>query len=328
MIEDVVAELGVEVTYVSDHEVQGFCPVHELVTGRTQSKPKWYINRETGAWLCFTCGQRGSLPSLVEALGGDPETIAHLQLTATTTRLERLASDDIPEEPHLDLSPESFDANPRPSERVMAIKNVTADVVERYNARWDATGKCWLLPIYTFDNRLIGWQEKSKGYFMNVPVGVKKSHSLFGWHTYRTGPLVVVESPLDAMYLAALGYPAVATYGSFLSDEQIERIATASKVVLAFDNDDAGDHANEQLSSALLEGGHTFVRRFRYPKGSRGKDPGELTPEELAEGYARARLVNQTKENEHGSRTKVGHTKTGRALRQRRQKRSVWRAFG
>ena len=36
----------------------GYRPVHVLVEGVDQSKPKWYINAESGAWICFTCGQR------------------------------------------------------------------------------------------------------------------------------------------------------------------------------------------------------------------------------------------------------------------------------
>jgi DNA primase len=168
-------------------------------------------------------------------------------------------------------------------------KDVDADVVARYNVRWDAKGKCWLLPIYTFDNQLAGWQEKSKGYFMNVPKQVKKSESLFGWHTFRSGQLVVVESPLDAMRFATYGYPAVATYGSFISDAQLEHLLQSEKLILAFDNDDAGDHATEQVSQALRFL-HPWIRVFKYPPRSRGKDPGELAPAQLIDGVSSATI--------------------------------------
>jgi len=292
VIDGVLEELGVRLTKVGDKEIQGYCPVHHLVEGKEQHSPKWYMNAETGAWICFTCGQRGSLPKLVEALGGDPETIDQLRLNAAHTSTTRWVTDregnEVEERVLVD--PVLFDANPRPPVRVMDGKDVDPDVCARYNVRWDAKGKCWLLPIYTFDNQLAGWQEKSKGYFMNVPKQVKKSESLFGWHTYRAGRLIVVESPLDAMRFASYEMPAVATYGSFISDAQLEHLARAEKLVLAFDNDDAGDHATEQVI-ADLRTIHDHMRVFKYPRRSRGSDPGELTPSQLIEGVTLATTI-------------------------------------
>lgn len=289
MIEGVLGELGVRLTSSSGDELQGYCPVHHLVEGTEQSAPKWYINAKTGAWICFTCGQRGSLPYLVSALGGDAETIEQLTLNAAMTTASKWVrdSDDVEVEERVLVDPVLFDAHPFPPIRVMDDKDVDQRVAAQFNARWDAKGKCWLLPIYTFDGNLAGWQEKSKGYFMNVPKKVKKSDSLFGWHLYRSGPLIVVESPLDAMRFGTYGYRAVATYGSFVSEQQIERIKIADKVILAFDNDDAGDHATEQMVRALRPV-HGHIRVFKYPPDTRNSDPGELTPIQLTEGVERS----------------------------------------
>lgn len=306
MIEGVLTELGVRITNVSDKEIQAFCPVHHLVEGAEQSAPKWYMNAETGAWICFTCGQRGSLPYLVEALGGDAATIEQLKLSAATTTASRWVRDgnDVAVEERVLVDPVLFDANPFPPERTMDNKDVDSHTCAQFNARWDAKGKCWLLPIYNFDGNLVGWQEKSKGYFMNVPKKVKKSDSLYGWHLYRGGQLIVVESPLDAMRFGTYGYRAVATYGSFVSAEQTEKITLAAQVILAFDNDDAGDHAMDQMAKALVER-HSYVRKFRYPPGSRGYDPGELTPSQLHDGVARPLLaIPPPKENNHDQDSK------------------------
>lgn len=290
MIQGVLEELGVRITRVTDSEIQAYCPVHHLKEGTEQHQPKWYMNAETGAWICFTCGQRGSLPYLVEALGGDSKTIGQLLRGSISTTVTRWVTDKDGEEvdERILVDPVLFDANPRPSMKSLDNKDIDPGVCARYNARWDAKGKCWLLPIYTFDNQLAGWQEKSKGYFMNVPKEVKKSESLFGWHTYRGGQLVVVESPLDAMRFASYEIPAVATYGSFISDPQLAHLRSADKLVLAFDNDDAGDHARDQVAKALHN--HKHLRVFRYPRRSRGKDPGELTPSQLIEGVTAARI--------------------------------------
>lgn len=300
MIVEVLEELGVKLTKAGEKEIQGYCPVHNLVEGVEQSKPKWYMNAETGAWICFTCGQRGSLPMLVEALGGDPETIDQLKLSAAHTITTRWVTDREGQEveEYVVVDPMIFDKNPRPPVRVMDGKDVDPGVCARYNVRWDAKGKCWMLPIYSFDGQLLGWQEKSKGYFMNVPKQVKKSHSLFGWHTYQGGTLVAVESPLDAIRFASYEIPAVATYGSFISDEQLYHLSLADRLVLAFDNDDAGDHATKQTVLALRSS-HPHIRVFSYPRRSRGLDPGELTPNQLMTGVTDSKLPPTYKENKN-----------------------------
>jgi hypothetical protein len=299
MIEVVLAELGVRITNVSDKEIQAYCPVHHLVEGGgEQHAPKWYMNRETGAWICFTCGQRGGLPYLVEALGGDADTVESLKLSAALTTSGRwvIDSDGEEVEERVLIDPVLFDANPRPPIEMQDEKDVSPDIVARYNVRWDARKKCWLLPIYTFDNELAGWQEKSKGYFNNVPKRVKKAKSLFGWHTYQTGRLIVVESPLDALRIASYGHACVATYGSHVSASQFDRIKVADQVLLAFDNDDAGDHATEHMSELLSI--HPYLRRFKYPPLSRGSDPGELTPSQLEAGIQHATLSPPPKKEE------------------------------
>lgn len=314
---EVLEELGVRVHHVSEKELQGYCPVHHLKEGVEQSKPKWYMNAETGAWICFTCGQRGSLPYLVSALGGDPDSVEHLLTSAAVTTASRWVQDrdgnEIEERVLVD--PVLFDANPRPSQRVMDLKDVDEHTVARYNVRWDAKGKCWLFPIYGFDGQLMGWQEKSKGYFMNVPQDMKKGESLFGWHTYRRGPLVVVESPIDAVRLASYGHAAVATMGSFVTDTQLSYLAGADRLVLAFDNDDAGDHATEHVASALKH--HPQLRFFKYPHRSRGTDPGELSPRQLLDGVEGASIIpprSTPKEKQFNEKPQS----------RRRRRRKVW----
>ncbi len=318
--EEVLRELGVRITSASGDEIQGYCPVHASIKGREQDKPKWYLNSETGAWICFTCGQRGSLPHLVEALGGDKDTIDQLRTNAAITVTHRWQEEDedgVLIEREQIVSVEEFESNPRPPVRVMDLKDVDPEVVEHFNVRWDAKGKCWLLPIYSFDGFLLGWQEKSKGYFMNVPKAVKKSESLFGWHNYRGGQLIVVESPLDALRLASYGYQAVAAYGSYPSDEQLAHLRLAESIVLAFDNDDAGDHAT-YVAYDYLRHWKSNIRFFNYPPNSRGKDPGNLSVPALHRGVDTAVLesfsVTTTKEQEQWQPRKQSGRRTRGAI--------------
>ena len=177
-------------------------------------------------------------------------------------------------------------------------------VAERYNVV-GCRGKCFMFPISLRRRptaRLAG--EKSKGYFMNVPKRVHKAESLFGWHTYREGALIVVESPLDALRFASHGYPAVATYGSFISELQALLITRADQAILAFDNDDAGDHAMDQSADFLREWDtNASFRFFNYPPGTRGRDPGELPVTALHSGVEHATpwFTHSKKEQDNGN---------------------------
>ena len=68
----VLESLGVEVKRVGDKEITGKCPVHIRTVGKPDNSPSWSMNATTGLWICFSCGARGSLSSLLyELSGGD-----------------------------------------------------------------------------------------------------------------------------------------------------------------------------------------------------------------------------------------------------------------
>lgn len=304
--EEILTELGVEITGGNEREIQAFCPVHHLVKGRGQEKPKWYMNRDTGAWLCFSCHQAGGLQYLVELLDGDIEIIEQVdaKVLANTARRAKLEQEVVEEEkaPEVYVSEYGFSKHPLPHRAIREIRDVTLEACETHNVRWNKEDRCFLIPLYTIkDNTLIGWQEKSKGYFMNVPETVPKRLCLFGYQQFIGSRMIVVESPLDVVRLTSHGFVgSVAVMGSFVSNEQIQGIKDAGvgEVVLAFDDDEAGDSAGDTVFERL-SGLDIRVRRFRYPMGNRrkngshrfGKDPGELSIEHLTSGLERQRLT-------------------------------------
>lgn len=298
-IEDVLTGLGVELAGGSDREIRAICPVHHLVKGRPDTRPSWYMNRATGAWICFSCHQSGSLPHLVELLGGDQETLREVVRDATVRTIEEIRAsrpdpddDDVAESetPRVYISEYGFGKNPLPPKMVRKLRDIKGPMCAKYNLRWSIDDRVFLIPLYDcLTHSLIGWQEKSKGYFMNVPEGVDKSLCLFGYQQYSRGDLVVVESPLDVVRLAGYGISAVATMGSYVSEAQIDAIARAVpdkySIVLAFDDDDAGDLARDHTYRVLrAESLGASLKVFQYPPHNRqpngkhqfGKDPGEL----------------------------------------------------
>ena len=293
--EEVLRALGVRITSVGP-QIRGHCPVHRFVTGHEDSNPSWGINALTGAWLCFSCHETGSLPMLVEALGGDVDNLSDLILTNVHEQFVAAQQEDEPP-PELPqhVSAYAFNKNPYPPAKVMASRDIDAQTCVAFNIRWDAEGKCWLLPIYACEGALLGWQEKSTGYFNNVPKGVMKRDSLFGYQLLTgTAPIIVVESPLDAARFFHHGYEAVAIYGSFISDEQVAALSTVDirhrpRVVLAFDNDESGHKAAHWSTRRFLDLG-VDVRYFHY--GTKlPVDPGEISARDLHRGV---RLATST----------------------------------
>lgn len=291
MIEQAVLDaLGVTVAGVSEREIRAYCPVHHLVKGRADNHPSWYMNRATGAWICFSCQQRGSLYTLVHLMGADPsiiDDVPSMVLKAAITRWNAEMHDveDTPEPEAADegvyVSEYAFSRNPFPPKFFRQQRDITKDLCAEYNVRWDREGACFLLPVYNFDGVLMGWQEKSNGYFKNVPDGLRKRESLFGFQLLG-GAAIVVESPLDVVRLARHGIRGgVATYGSYVSDEQLDALTAATdEILLAFDNDVAGHEATDQVRRRLRK--RSIVPKvIAYPKKRHGKDPGEWPAELL-----------------------------------------------
>ena len=177
----------------------------------------------------------------------------------------------------------TYEGFAKPPRWAIDEKKLTPEVCKRYGIRWD---RGWIIPIAApRDRRLLGWQFKRAHVVLNYPNRVKKSETLFGYrqarrHASRT--VVLVESPLDAVYLSRIGVSAVASYGAFVSKVQISLlIGVADRIVLALDNDDAGRIQTEKLYKRVAP--FLPTRVLEYP--DRVKDPGDMGLRELAEVF-------------------------------------------
>lgn len=299
--EAMLQALGIQTAGGNDREIKAYCPVHIHVKGHEASSPKWYMNRATGAWICFSCQQRGSLYSLVDIMGGDLSMIEEAIDASAVAKIhnKRVISaedDDVVEEaaPEVYISEYAFSKFPYPHKAIRQLRDIRKDACAEYNVRWDPEGNCFLIPLYDVRTRtLIGWQEKAKGYFMNVPKGVDKKGCLFGYQQFFRGTMIVMESPLDVIRCASHGvHGGVAVMGSYTSKEQIEAMVAAADddIILAFDNDEAGVIARDYVADTLKAQRLAKVRYFNYPGPAEkfGKDIGELEWSHVVEGLRTA----------------------------------------
>jgi hypothetical protein len=308
--ESVACLLGIN-GRVSGDELLACCPMH------TDSRPSFGINLSTGAWHCFRgCGNGGgSLAWLVALATGVSSATARAWLEGVKLD-ERAMEDDTYD---IELN-EWYDRKawrdlPRPPAEALQRRGVSAEAADELSIRWGkawnpeirsmtwASG--WMLPVRQMVSfEIMGAQTKIDKSEFKEDIGVwndkgtRKKLSLFGVEWYNPGtPVVLVESPLDVAVLRTAGIEGgLATYGK-PSRQQLRYLAeNTGPVVLAMDNDDAGQgYLDWVLSSGYLmprvEAGELFL--FSYGGMLGAKDPGDMHASHAAlpDGIRRARQV-------------------------------------
>lgn len=286
-VETLIAEAGVEVTRVVRDEIYAHCPMPDRHS-RGDNNPSWSINAETGVHFCFSCGYRGTLRQLIADLTGEVPRDLDYELTAASRRRhntkvrerrERAVAKEVPE-PEIFVSEYALQSYVEVPLTECDGRRLDPDLVDFYEVRWDDNQDYWIIPVRDFEGKLLGWQEKAKGHFKNVPFGMSKSKSLFGLKQFVGTTAVLVESPLDVIRMASVGIPGgVASYGANVSDEQMgELINTAMTVVLALDHDDAGRGSMLRLIDKYRKRSRLKIVRYRRDDP---KDVGEMDASQI-----------------------------------------------
>jgi DNA primase len=296
---DTLTRLGIEIESIRGDEIQAHCPAHQERTGKTDRNPSWWINSDSGAHNCFSCGWKGNLYTLVSYVQNieiDKVSDWIGSAAGLSARFERITRPPKPviEEPTI-VTESMLSAFTAVPSYALQARGLTSTAAEMYGLKWDEHNKNWIIPIRDAkDSHLLGWQEKgySQRYFNNKPVKIKKSSSLFGYEQYKQGTMVVVESPLDAVRLASLGITGgVAIYGAVISDVQLSYIRGADRILFALDNDEAGRRMTRAL---ILKCKDLNVEAwfFNYSQTDM-KDIGGMSLAEVEWGMANAKHLVQ-----------------------------------
>ena len=304
-IEKVLLNLDVIMIAQRGSEINGLCPKHKERTGSEDHNPSWWINSDTGAHICFSCGYKGNIHTLVMDVKGCDyfemqdflKEKSELPLDVLMKRLKDLPQYITTDEP-IGMSEARLAVFTDVPDKELKKRFLTREASDAHGVVWDTKNSAWILPIREpNDFSLWGWQEKgSTGrFFRNYPAGVKKSKTVFGVHILdESKPLWVVESPLDAVRLTGLGYNAIATYGAIISEDQGKLMRRATQLISALDNDQAGKKASEQMLGFSRKYGFD-LRYFNY-SGIDVKDVGDMTEKEIARGLETAKHMIYGKE--------------------------------
>jgi hypothetical protein len=309
-------DFGFENIRRTGNEVGARCPLHEDRTGYRERRPRhWSINVTTGLHHCWSCNWKGNLFTLIRDVAG----VGPAEAQVTIWRYEidlKPASSDAGNTGHTDqpVDPWASERNARqlrqqyerfgdPHQHALSSRHISLESCGRFGVRWDEYREGWVQPVFSAQGMLTGWQFKrslTDGFCLDedgperdlspqvcTRRGTKVSQTCFGLeHVLANERLLLVESPLDVVYLYELGYPAVASFGTdTVSDRQLALIRErTSHLVLALDNDIAGHQATE----SVLNRGQVWDLRFERlevlsyrPEIRDIKDPGEMNEQQL-----------------------------------------------
>lgn len=296
--------MGVDVHKQSGDEINARCPVHHLMKGRDSTRHSWYMNADTGLWVCHTCGARGNLPYLVSQLTGDPQHVSTVQRYLASKGIERLRTDEYEDdqlEPDADWALYvSFEQLPI---AILDRRNITAAVAKRFGIKWNHVDRTSVLPVISPKGVLLGWQEKKSGLVLNKPSGMHKGSTLFGIERASAPTGLILESPFDVarFHTAYIGtdISAVASFGVNMSQEQINLLHERfDKLIIAMDNDHEGIRETNRLmgrgsrkatANRQLQTFRNGVRFWNYD-GLEAKDMGDMEDHEIIAGLDRLKI--------------------------------------
>jgi len=96
---------------------------------------------------------------------------------------------------------------------------------------------------------IVGVAVQRLDYVSNYPKAVKKSTTLFGYRELESDTVVLVESPLDVLRLAAVGCGGGGCLqGAYVSNAQVTLLVEYAACNLGLDNDKAGVEQTQKLS--------------------------------------------------------------------------------
>lgn len=280
-ITDLLTSIGVEVVK-SGQEIQCRCPVHVKRTGKDDRNPSFYINAESGLWLCYSCGAKGNLSHLIAEMTGanaeDPEVammiLNHGVNQLTTPKWEKIPDIDNSMYFHYTDVPTKY----------LKSRNISSETARQYGIRWNADKSSWIIPVIDPEGTLLGWQEKGKDFVLNHPKGIKMRHTLFGIERLKEKTVILVESPLDVVRFASSfeGIQCLASFGATTTPEQLRLLFdVADKVIVAMDNDKAGINSAKGIFKSMpyCKFG-IFWLKYSHTDA---KDIGEMTDTEIEE---------------------------------------------
>ena len=259
--------LGIEICSERGDWVDALCPFHE------EGSPSFSVNLDHGGWVDRHGETKGQLLDLISQLKGISKADAADWVrktgpvnSTTVDILQKLFStQENPEDKRMILaSAERYDSlSPKLMAEYWFDRGFTAKTMRQFKVRYDEEEGCLVWPIRDENANILGFIKRKVPPFYGknkylYQKGLQRV--LFPLDHFRGEEVILVEGPLDALWLYQYGYVgALAVLGSGLTRSQVSWLKTrAEKITLAFDNDRDGRRGRDQVVKQLA-GSNTLV---------------------------------------------------------------------
>jgi hypothetical protein len=315
-VREFLNSLGIE--YVDHGE---YLRMRCLFPDHTDRKPSFSINTHNYGFNCWGCNRTGTFSELAEELGWQVQKIG----TVLTGLVQQYEWSDFKRNLSTLYSVVDEKVYPIPdgyacvregdkrcdAHLKYAEKRGMLELLDEFKMGYtiirdghaDAGGKALygrhyigrlLIPIHNIDGKYI-WTEGRAIHANAVakywrPYGVQRNRYLFNIHRVirkRFRWVVVTEGVLTAAMLWHWGFPAVAVYGSAISDQQIEQLMYFDTVYMNLDNDNAGRQGYMKFKQSAEFSGISLYHIVMPP----GKDALDTGRELFEKKFLNARKI-------------------------------------
>jgi DNA primase len=281
-IKRVLSGTGINVESEVDSDYIIFCPFHN--NNRT---PAGEIDKNNGTFFCFACHHIADLVEFVMHTSGRTyfESIRFIKSKETEQDLERDINQKLVAKPEFtpfdELILKRLYNNLLSSDRAKDYFNyrkITSLSWSKFSLGYSEKQDMVTVPVHSPDGMPVGFVGRSiEGKeFKNTP-GLPKAKTLFNLNRVKTADRVyVVESSFDAIRLDQVGFPAVATLGSNVSNIQIELLQKYfNNIIVIADNDEAGGNMKDKIIEKLGSRVSVIQLNKQY------KDIGDMLDEDI-----------------------------------------------
>lgn len=257
-IKRVLAGAGIDVESEVDSDYIIFCPFHN-----NSRSPAGEVDKTTGIFFCFSCHKVADFIELVMFTSGRTyfESIRFIKSKEQEGNLEKEIGKQLYTKPDYvlydELTVKRLNTQALNAPRAMRYFNgrlINDESVVKFGLGFSEKQDMVTIPVHSPDGMPVGFVGRSiEGKdFKNTP-GLPKSKILFNLHRIKAADKVyVVESSFDAIRLDQVGFPAVATLGSNVSNIQIELLQKYfNNIIVIADNDEAGGNMKDRISERL-----------------------------------------------------------------------------
>lgn len=287
-IQSVLRSCDIKIGNEIDTHFLVFCPYHYNV-----NTPACEIDKSNGMFICFACGESGSITDMVMHTTKRTyfEATRLINSNRDAVDIEKQIDDfiDKPTElPEFDIELiRTLNANLLSSDRAQQYfdsrkisEYAQRELMLGYSHKQDMV----TVPVFDVDGRCMGFVGRSiEGKVFKNSTGLPKSKVLFNLNRSKYKKIVVVESSFDAIRLWQLGIPAVATLGATVSRNQVSLLQKyASSIIVCPDNDDAGKTLQDKVIKFISNKSIEVVHL------NKGKDIGDLNDDEIVNTFNNA----------------------------------------